>query len=323
MREITYAEALNEAMREEMERDEDVFLMGEEVGMFGGVYRITKGLIDKFGPDRVRDTPISEEGFVGAAVGAAIGGSKPIVEVMYADFLACCFNQIINIAAKMSYLSGGQLKVPLTIRAMIGRGRGYGGEHAQVPMSWFMNVPGLKVVAPSTPYDAKGLLKTAIREIAPVLFFEPYILYSTKGEVPSEDYTIPLGEADVKREGKDLTLIAISAMVPTTIAAAGKLQQQGISAEVIDPRTLAPLDAETIVDSVKKTGRAVVVEYSHKTSGVGSEISAMLIERAFDYLDAPIIRVAAPDTTEPACWSLADHMIPKEKDIIDAVRQII
>lgn len=323
MRQTTFAEAINEAMREEMQRDESVFLMGEEVGMFGGVYGITKGLMSEFGAERVRDTPISEQGFVGAAVGAAIGGLKPVVEVMYADFLACCLDQIINSAAKMRFLSGGQLKVPLTIRTMIGRGRGYGGEHAQVPMSWFMNVPGLNVVVPSTPCDAKGLLKTAIREEAPVLFFEPYILYKTKGKIPTEEYTIPFGQADIKRKGDDLTIIAISAMVPTAIAAAEKLQEAGISAEVIDPRTLVPLDVQTIVDSVKRTRRAIIVEFSHKTSGVGAEISSILIEKAFDYLDAPIARVAAPDTTEPACWSLADLMIPKERDIIDAAKEII
>ncbi len=323
MREITFVQALNEALREEMRRDEDVFVMGEDVGVLGGIYRVTRGLVEEFGPERVRDTPISEEGFVGAGIGAAITGLRPVVELMYADFLANSMNQIVNFAAKMRYMSGGQLKVPLVLRAMMGHGRGHGGDHSQVPMTWFMNVPGLKIAAPSTPIDAKGLLKTAIRQEDPVLFFEPYILYSAKGIVPEGEYTIPFGEADVKRRGDDVTLVAISAMVPKALEAAEKLSEENISVEVVDPRTLVPFDKKAILESVKRTNRLVTVEYSHKRGGVGAEISAMVLEEAFDYLDAPVIRVAPPDVPIPVTPTLGKLMVPSVDEMLDAVRRIV
>lgn len=323
MREITMVEALNEALREEMRRDDTVIIMGEDVGVLGGLYRVTRGLMEEFGSERVRDTPISEEGFVGAGIGLAITGFKPVVEIMYSDFLANCMNQIVNFAAKMRYMSRGQLRVPMVIRALIAHGRGHGGDHSQVPITWFMGVPGLKIVAPSTPYDAKGLLKASIRDDSPVLFFEPYILYRLKGPVPEEEYTIPLGKADVKKEGEDLTIVAVSAMVPRALSAAEALEGEGVSVEVIDPRTVVPLDKETIVDSVKKTGRLVTVEYSHKRGGVGAEISAIIMEEAFDYLDAPVLRVASPNIPVPVSPPLGKLTIPGVEDIISTARKII
>ena len=323
MREITMVEALNEALREEMRRDDTVIIMGEDVGVLGGLYRVTRGLMDEFGSGRVRDTPISEEGFVGAGIGLAITGFKPVVEIMYSDFLANCMNQIVNFAAKMRYMSRGQLRVPMVIRALIAHGRGHGGDHSQVPITWFMGVPGLKIVAPSTPYDAKGLLKASIRDDSPVLFFEPYILYRVKGPVPEEEYIIPLGKADVKKEGEDLTIVAVSAMVPRALSAAKALEEEGVSVEVIDPRTVVPLDKQTIVDSVKKTGKLVTVEYSHKRGGVGAEISAIIMEEAFDYLDAPVLRVASPNIPIPVSPPLGKLTIPDVEDIISTARKII
>lgn len=323
MREITMIKALNEALWEEMRRDDTVIIMGEDVGLLGGLYRVTRGLMDEFGSERVRDTPISEEGFVGAGIGLAITGFKPVVEIMYSDFLANCMNQIVNFAAKMRYMSGGQLRVPMVIRALIAHGRGHGGDHSQVPITWFMGVPGLKIVAPSTPHDAKGLLKASIRDDSPVLFFEPYILYRLKGPVPEEEYIIPLGKADVKKEGEDLTVVAVSAMVPKALSAAKALEEEGVSVEVIDPRTIVPLDKETIVDSVKKTGKLITAEYSHKRGGVGAEISAIIMEEAFDYLDAPVLRVASPDIPVPVSPPLERLTMPDVEDIISTARKII
>jgi len=325
VRVISYREALNEALREEMKRDERVFLMGEDVGVYNGVYKVSKGLLAEFGPERVRDTPISEEGFTGAAIGAAIAGMKPIVEIMYNDFICLAMNQIVNFAAKMRYMSGGQLKVPIVIRTMIGqgRGRGCGGEHSQVLIPWFINVPGLKVVTPATPYDAKGLLKTAIRDEAPVIFFEAAKLYSLKGNVPEEEYTIPMGKADKKMEGKDVTLVAISTMVPASLSAANKVRKEdGISVEVIDPRTLIPLDKHTIISSVKKTGRLIVAEPCCKTGGIGAEIAAMVYEEAFDYLDHPVVRVAALDIPVPVSPPLEKMVVPNEDNIVEALRNM-
>ncbi len=316
-------EALNEALREEMRRDDSTIIMGEDVGVLGGLYRVTKGLMEEFGSDRVRDTPISEEGFVGASIGLAITGFKPIVEIMYSDFLANCMNQIVNFAAKMRYMSRGQLKVPMVIRALIAHGRGHGGDHSQVPINWFMGVPGLKIVAPSTPYDAKGILKASIRDESPVLFFEPYILYRGKGPVPEEEYLIPLGKADIKKDGEDLTIVAISAMVPSALLAAKALEEEGVNVEVIDPRTVVPLDKDTIIDSVKKTGKLVTVEHSHKRGGVGAEISSIIMEEAFDYLDAPVLRVASPNIPVPVSPSLGKLTIPNTEDIISTARKVI
>jgi len=323
VRELSMVEALREALAEEMRRDSSVIVMGEDVGVLGGIYRVTQGLLEEFGPERVRDTPISEEAFMGAAIGAAVTGLRPVVEIMYADFLANCMNQIVNFAAKMRYCSGGQLRVPVVVRTMVGHGRGHGGDHSQVPMTWFMNIPGLRLVAPSTPYDAKGLLKTAIRDDSPVLFFEPHLLYRVRGPVPEEEYTIPFGRADIKRRGEDVTIVAVSAMVPRAVEAHERLREEGITAEVIDPRTLNPLDIETIVESVKRTNRLITVEYSPKTGGVGAEIAALVVERAFDYLDAPIIRVAAPDVPVPVSPPLGRMTVPTVEEIVEAVEALL
>ncbi|MFB0543859.1 MAG: alpha-ketoacid dehydrogenase subunit beta [Candidatus Bathyarchaeia archaeon] len=323
VRELSMIEALREALAEEMKRDPTVIVMGEDVGVLGGIYRVTQGLIEEFGPDRVRDTPISEEGFVGAAIGAAVTGLRPVVEIMYADFLANCMNQIVNFAAKMRYCSGGQLKVPLVIRTMVGHGRGHGGDHSQVPMTWFMNVPGLKLAAPATPRDAKGLLKTAIRDDSPVLFFEPHLLYRVKGPVPEGEYAIPFGKADVKRRGDDATVVAVSAMVQRAVEAHERLKEKGITVEVVDPLTINPLDVDTIVESVKKTNRLVTVEHSPKTGGIGAEIAALVVEKAFDYLDAPIVRVAAPDTPVPVSPPLGRMTVPSVEEIVETVRAIV
>lgn len=323
MREITFREAMNEALREEMRMDERVFIMGEDVGLFGGPYKVMFGLMEEFGPERVRDTPISEEGFLGAGVGAAVTGMRPVVEIMFVDFLLCCMNQLVNFAPKLGYSTGGQLKVPLVIMSMISNPkRGLGADHCQVLTPWFLNVPGLKVVLPSTPHDAKGLLKTAVRDDDPVLFLYPFVLLAKKGAVPEEEYTIPFGQADVKKRGDDLTIMAISAMVPKALRASQKLEEEGISVEVIDPRTLVPLDKRTIIDSVKKTKRLITVEDSCKTCGVGAEIAAMVMENAFDYLDAPILRVAAPDIPAPASPSLEKQIMPNENDIISTVEKL-
>ena len=261
---------------------------------------------------------------MGAAIGLALMGFRPVVEIMYADFLANCMNQVVNFAAKMRYMSGGQLKVPLVIRTMMAHGRGHGGDHSQVPIPWFLNVPGLKLVAPSTPYDAKGLLKAAIRDDSPVIYFEPYVLYRVKGPVPKEEYVIPLGKADVKREGDDLTIVAISAMVPRALEAAELLaREDGLSVEVLDPRTVVPLDEEAIIRSVEKTNRLLIVEYSHKRGGVGAEIAALVVEKAFDYLDAPIIRLASPDVPIPVSPELGKLTLPSVEDIARAARALV
>jgi len=323
MREITYAEAIREALREEMLRDERVFVLGEDVGVFGGIFTATKGLIEEFGPERVRDAPISETAIIGAAIGSALTGMKPVAEIMYMDFLNVCMDQLVNHAPKLHFMTGGILKVPMVIRTQCSLGRMLGGQHSQFLPSWFMHVPGIKVVAPSTPYDAKGLLKTAIRDDNPVLFIEFGSLYFMKGHVPDEEYLIPFEEGDIKRRGEDVTVVAISSMVHEALAAAQKLEGEGISVEVIDPRTLTPLDKKTIIESVKKTGRALIAEASCKTCGAGAEISAMLIEEAFDYLDAPILRIAAPNTPAPFSPGLQDYYIPNQERIIDAVKKVI
>lgn len=323
MREISYTEALREGLREEMLRDERVFLLGEDIGRFGGINKVTKGLWEEFGPERVRDTPISESAFMGIAVGAAITGTRPVVEFMFADFICLAMDQIVNQATKIRYIFGGQAKVPIVIRAPIGGGRSTAAQHSQSLESWFIHVPGLKVVLPSTPYDAKGLLKTAIRDENPVMFFEPRLLYPSIGPVPNEDYAVPFGEASVKREGDDVTIIAGGWCVPLSMNAAKKLSEEGISVEVIDPRTLVPLDEETIVESVTKTGRAVVVEQDCKRGGWGAEVVAVIVEKAFDYLDAPINRVACFDVPIPFSKKLERYVLPDEDRIIEAVRQVM
>jgi len=324
MRRITYRDALREALREEMLRDKTVFLLGEDIGRYWeGAFRVTKGLAEEFGDERVRDTPISESAIIGVAAGAAITGMRPIAEIMFGDLSALAMDQIANQVAKMRYMFGGQAKVPVVIRTPFGAGVNIATHHSQSLEAWFMHVPGLKIAMPSTPYDAKGLLKTAIRGDDPVMFFEHKLLYPVEGEVPEEEYMVPFGVADVKREGKDVTMVATLYMVHKALSAAEILSKQGIEAEVVDPRTLVPLDKQAIVDSVKKTGRIAIVTEDCKTAGVSAEIAALVAEEALDYLDAPIKRVAEPDTPIPFSPPLEQFVIPDEKSIVKAVKEIV
>ncbi len=322
-REITYAEALREALREEMLRNANVILLGEEIGVFGGAYKVTRGLLDEFGPERVKDTPISEIAIAGAAVGLALTGLKPVAEIMYMDFLPICLDQIATQAAKIRFMSGGQLKVPMVLRTQYSLGRQHGSQHSQFFPSFFFQVPGLKVVLPGTPYDAKGLLKSAIRDENPVLFIECGLLYRTKGPIPEEEYTIPLGQAEVKRKGDDVTIVGISRTVGEALSAAKKLEEKDVSAEVVDVRTLQPLDLNTIVESVKRTSRLIIASDDVRTGGVGSEISAAVLESSFDYLDAPIVRVACPEIPVPFSPSLEQMYMPSAEKIVQAVDGIM
>ncbi|MEP6818346.1 MAG: pyruvate dehydrogenase complex E1 component subunit beta [bacterium] len=320
---VTMREALNQALREEMLRDKDVFLMGEEVGEYQGAYKVTKGLLEELGPKRVIDTPITELGFAGLGVGAAMVGLRPIVEFMTFNFSILATDQIINSAAKMLYMSGGQFKIPMVFRGPGGSAYQVSSQHSQALESWFAYFPGLKVVMPSTPADAKGLLKSAIRDDDPVIFIEQERMYGQKGEVSDDpEFTIPLGVADIKREGADATIVARSLMVPVALKAAEVLQQQGISCEVIDPRTIRPLDIDTIIESVKKTNRAVIAEESHPFCGIAAEISAEITERAFDYLDAPVKRVSGANAPMPYAKNLEDLAIPNVDQIVAAVREV-
>jgi len=322
-RDLTMAEALNEALRGEMERDARVFVMGEDVGLIGGIFGVTRGLREKFGEDRVRDTPISEATFLGAGVGAAIAGLRPVVEIQIFDFVAMTMDQIVNQAAKFRYMLGGRPTVPLVIRGPQGGGIRLAAQHSQSLEAWFVHVPGLVVVAPSTPYDAKGLLASAIRDDNPVIFLEHKVLYAVKGPVPAEPYAIPLGRADVKRAGSDVTVVATQAMVARALAAAAELEKEGVSVEVIDPRTLVPLDEATILASVAKTGRLVIVHEAVKRGGWGAEVAALVAERAIDTLDAPIVRVAARNVPMPYNDSLERAAIPTQQDIATAIRGIV
>jgi pyruvate dehydrogenase E1 component beta subunit len=316
-------DALNQALREELARDESVFLMGEEVAEYQGAYKVTRGLLEAFGPKRVIDTPITELGFAGLGVGAAMAGLRPIVEFMTFNFSILATDQIINSAAKMLYMSGGQFKIPIVFRGPGGSAYQVSSQHSQAIESWFAYFPGLKVVMPSTAADAKGLLKSAIRDDDPVIFIEQERMYGMKGEVPDdEDFTIPLGKAEVKREGTDATIVARSLMVPVALKAAEELAQDGVSCEVIDPRTIRPLDIKTIVESVKKTNRVVIAEESHPFAGVGAEISAEINERAFDYLDAPVKRVSGVDVPMPYAKNLEQLAIPDVAEVIAAVRAV-
>jgi pyruvate/2-oxoglutarate/acetoin dehydrogenase E1 component len=306
-----------------MLRDRNVILLGEEIGVFNGVYRVTRGLLDEFGPERVRDTPISEAAIAGAAVGLALAGLKPVAEIMYMDFLPITMDQLSTQAAKMHFMSGGQLKVPMVLRTQYSLGRQHGAQHSQFTPAWFFQVPGLKVVLPADPYDAKGLLKSAIREPNPVLFVESGLLYRTKGPVPEEEYTVPLGQAQVKRKGDDVTIVGVSRMVGEALSAAKKLEEKGVSAEVIDVRTLQPLDLTTIVESVKRTSKLVIASDDVRSGGVGSEISASVVEAAFDYLDAPIMRVACPETPVPFSPPLERAYMPNAHKIIEAVKRLV
>ncbi len=318
---MMYRQALNQALREEMQRDERVFVIGEDIAQYEGAYRVSEKLWTEFGERRVRDTPIAEEVIVGVGVGAAMVGLRPVVELMTINFSLLAIDQIVNHAAKIHYMSGGQFTVPMVIRMPEGAGMQLGAQHSQHLESWFAHVPGLKVVGPSNPYDAKGLLKSAIRDDNPVVFIENQLLYSTKGEVPDEDYTVPIGEADVKREGTDVTLIAYLRMVGIALKAAEKLAEEGISAEVMDLRTLRPMDVKTVVESVKRTGRAVVVEEDWPYFGIGAQVTDFIQQYAFDYLDGPVVRVASEDTPMPYSRELELSALPDEEKVIHAVRQ--
>lgn len=320
---ITYREALNQALREELRRDERVVLIGEEVGFYQGAFKVSKGLLEEFGPMRVLDTPITELGFTGLGVGAAMVGLRPIVEMMTFNFSLLALDQIVNSAAKMLYMSGGQFEVPIVIRGPGGAGHQLGAQHSQALEAWFCHVPGLKVVAPSTPADAKGLLKSSVRDNNPVVFIESEVLYGTRGEVPEGEYLTPIGAAEIKRPGRDVTVIAHSKMVLVALEAARELEKQGIEIEIIDPRTLRPLDTETILQSVKKTNRVVIVEEGWPFCGVGAQIVDTIQHRAFDYLDAPILRVTGADVPMPYAKSLEHLCIPDRHRVMDAVNRVL
>jgi pyruvate dehydrogenase E1 component beta subunit len=320
---ITIREALNQALSEEMHRDENVFLLGEEVAAYQGAYKVSKGLLEEFGEKRVIDSPITELGFAGLGVGAAMVGLRPVIEFMTFNFSILATDQIINSAAKMLYMSGGQFKIPIVFRGPNGSAYQVSSQHSQALESWYAHFPGLKVVMPSTAADAKGLLKSAIRDDDPVIFMEQERMYGMKGEVPDDpDFTIPLGVADIKREGKDATIVARSLTVPLALKAAEELEKDGVSVEVVDPRTIRPLDIDTIIRSVKKTNRVVIVEESHPFCGVGAEISAQIMERAFDYLDAPVKRLSSADAPMPYAKNLEQLALPDVARIVAAVREV-
>lgn len=321
-RELTIREAIREGLQEEMKRDERVFILGVNVAKAGGIFKVTEGLFEEFGPERVVDTPISEEGFMGMGVGAALTGMRPVVEIMFCDFITLAMDQIVNQAAHIRYMTGGQAKVPLTIRTTLGAGRSAAGHHSQSLHAWFCHIPGLKVAIPSTPYDAKGLLKTAIRDDNPVLFFEDKMMYDLRGSVPEEEYLLPLGRADVRREGDDVSIIATSSMVHEALGAADHLKENGINAEVVDPRTLVPLDRETLVNSVIKTGRAIIVDEGYRAYGVTAELASVILEGAFDYLHAPVVRIGATDVPVPFSKPLEFATIPTAGQIAEAARRL-
>ncbi|HVB86338.1 MAG TPA: alpha-ketoacid dehydrogenase subunit beta [Candidatus Dormibacteraeota bacterium] len=321
-RELTLGEAIKEALAEEMRRDPRVLILGEDVAEAGTVFKVLSGLSTEFGTDRVIDTPISEAGFTGLAVGAAMTGLRPVVDIMFGDFIALVMDQMANQAAKVHYMSGGKWKVPLVMRTTLGASRRSAAQHSQSLHAWFSHVPGLKVVLPSTPYDAKGLLKSAIRDDNPVVFFEDKMMYRLKGTVPTEEYTIPLGVADVKRSGDDITLVATSSMVQVALAAAKMLEDIGISAEVIDPRTTWPLDEETLIESVKKTSRAIVVDEGYARYGVTAEIASVIAEGAFHYLDQPVKRIGAMHVPIPFSPPLEDATVPTEQMVFEAARSL-
>ena len=321
-RELTFAEAIREALAEEMRRDANVVILGEDVAEAGTPFKVLSGLVEEFGTARVIDTPISEAGFTGLAVGAAMTGMRPIVDIMFGDFLTLTMDQMVNQAAKVHYMSGGHLKVPMVLRTTLGATRRSAAQHSQSLHAWLSHIPGLKVVLPSTPYDAKGLLKSAIRDDNPVAFFEDKMMYKLSGPVPAEEYTIPLGVADIKRAGTDVTIVATSSMVQTALGAARLLEEIGVSAEVVDPRTTSPLDRDTIVESVKKTSRAIVVDEGYEQYGVTAEIAAVIAEGAFYYLDAPVRRLGAMDVPIPFSPPLEDVTVPTERTVFDVARTL-
>jgi acetoin:2,6-dichlorophenolindophenol oxidoreductase subunit beta len=319
---LRFNQAINEALREEMARDQQVIMAGEDIAASGGSFGVTRGLLKEFGPSRVIDTPISEGAIVGLAIGSAASGSRPVVEIMFMDFIGVCFDMVLNQAAKMRYMTGGNMNLPIVIRTQSGAGSNAGPQHSQSLEAMLMHIPGLKVVMPSNPYDAKGLLKTAIRDNNPVIFIENKMLYGMKGEVPEEEYLIPFGKAKLIQEGNDVTIVALGQMVSKAVKAAEELDKQGISVEIIDPRTVTPLDKESILQSVMKTGRLVIVHEAVKIGGIGAELAAMVQEEAFDYLDAPVQRVAAPFTPVPYSKPLENYYLPNEEKIMDAVKRI-
>jgi pyruvate dehydrogenase E1 component beta subunit len=324
MREISYMEALREAMQQAMEKDDRVFLIGEDIGVYGGAFGVSAGLLDKFGPERIIDTPISEAGIAGACVGSAVTGMRPIGEMQFSDFVVIAMEQIVMQGAKMRFMFGGKAKLPFVIRLAGGSGTGAAAQHSESLENWFVHVPGLKVVMPSTPYDAKGLLLAAIEEDNPIMFFEHKLLYKTKGPVPEEMYTIPIGQSNVVREGSDLTVVATSVMVTRSLEAAKILSDEGIELEVIDPRTLNPLDAEPIIESVIKTGKALIVHEAVKTGGYGGELASVIMESdAFAYLDAPIRRLAGLDMPIPYNRTLEYHAVPQVENIVEEARKLV
>jgi len=322
VRELTMAEAVREALSEEMRRDPSVFIMGEDVAEAGTPFKVLSGMVEEFGKSRVIDTPISEPGFTGIGVGAAMTGLRPVVDIMFGDFLTLVMDQLVNQAAKVHYMSGGAWKVPMVLRTTLGASRRSAAQHSQSLQAWLSHVPGLKVVLPSTPYDAKGLLKTAIRDDNPVIFFEDKMMFRLKGPVPVEDYTIPFGLADIKREGEDITIVATSSMVQVALGAAKLLEEIGISAEVVDPRTTWPLDEKTLIESAKKTSRAIVVDEGYEIYGVTAEIASVIATGAFYDLDAPVKRIGAMHVPIPFSPPLEDATIPTEKSVFEAARAI-
>jgi pyruvate dehydrogenase E1 component beta subunit len=322
-REITMGEAVREALVEEMQRDETVFVMGEDVAEAGTAFKVLSGLVDEFGPERVLDTPISEAGFTGIGVGAAMTGMRPVIDLMFGDFMTLVMDQLANQAAKAHYMSGGKLKAPLVLRTTLGATRRSAAQHSQSLQAWVAHIPGLKVVLPSTPYDAKGLLKSAIRDDNPVVFIEDKMDFRVTGEVPEGEYTVPLGVADVKREGEDVTLVATSSMLRVCVAAADLLAEQGVSAEIVDPRTLSPLDADTLVRSVEKTSRAIVVDEGYRSYGVTAELAAVIAEGAFYHLDAPVRRFGALDVPIPFSPTLEDETVPTPEKVAAAALELV
>jgi acetoin:2,6-dichlorophenolindophenol oxidoreductase subunit beta len=321
-RELTFAEAVREALAEEMRRDPNVFIMGEDVAEAGTPFKVLSGLVEEFGKERVMDTPISEPGFTGIGVGAAITGLRPVIDIMFGDFLTLTMDQIVNQAAKIHYMSGGKMKAPIVFRTTMGATRRSAAQHSQSLQAWVSHVPGLKVVMPSTPYDAKGLLKTAIRDDNPVVFIEDKMMFKMKGPVPAEEYTIPFGVADVKRRGEDITLVATSSMVQVALGAAEKLNQIGISAEVIDPRTTSPLDKQAFIESAKKTSRAIVIDEGYEAYGVTAEIASVIADGAFYYLDAPVKRMGAMDVPIPFSPVLEDVTVPTEETVFEMAKSL-
>ena len=324
MSEITYAQAINDAISEEMRKDETVFMMGEDIGLYCGAFGVSKGMIQEFGEERIMDTPIAEQAYVGAAVGAAMTGLRPVVELMFSDFMCVCFDELVNEAAKLRFMFGGKVKVPMVMRAAAGAGTGAAAQHSQSLEACLAHFPGLKVVIPSTPYDAKGLLKTAIRDDNPVMFLEQKKLYRTKGEVPEEEYSIPLGEADIKKAGSDCTIVTYGRMVQVSLEAAAVLEKENIHAEVIDIRSLLPLDTGTIIESVKKTKHVLIVHEAVQFGGFGGEISGQIADsEAFYYLDAPIKRLGAKSTPIPFNPTLEADTFPTVDKVVNAVRELL